>query len=67
MIPDRDIWASANLLIKRYGLDATVQAAMRADDLLAEGDVEGAATWRAIVRAIEKLQAREPGEEEAVQ
>jgi len=29
---------------------------MRADELLAEGDIDGAATWRAIIRAIEELQ-----------
>ena len=29
---------------------------MRADELLADGNVDGAATWRAIIRAIEELQ-----------
>jgi hypothetical protein len=43
MIQDRDIWASANLMLKRYGEDATLQAAQCADDLLAEGDADGAA------------------------
>ena len=42
--------------MKRYGTDAALEAGMRADALLAEGDVEGVATWRAIIRAIEELQ-----------
>ena len=43
-------------MVKRHGDDAAIQAGMRADELLAEGDVDGAATWRAIIRAIEELQ-----------
>ena len=31
MVPDIDIWRSANLYVKRYGADAEVQAAMQAD------------------------------------
>lgn len=67
MIPERDIWTAAQLLPKRYGPDAAVQAAVRAATLLAEGDHNGAAVWRAIILAIEKLQAEKPGEGEAVQ
>jgi len=43
-------------MVKRYGEDATIQAGKLADELLAEGDVDGAATWRAIIRAVEELQ-----------
>ena len=60
MIPDREIWQAANLMIKRIGADAGTQAAMRADELLDAGDVEGAATWRAILRAIDQVQAIRP-------
>ncbi len=31
MIPDLDIYRSANVLVKQYGEDAPIQAAMRAD------------------------------------
>ena len=41
MVDDLDIWRAANLLIKRYGSDAAVQAAMRADELQADGDSDG--------------------------
>ncbi len=38
MIPDIDIYRSANLLIKRYGPDAPIHAAMRADSVSATGN-----------------------------
>lgn len=34
---------------------------MQADTLLAAGDLDGSATWRKIVKAIEVLQSTEPG------
>ena len=60
MIPDLDVWRAAQLMVKRHGEDAAIRAGMRADELLAEGDTEGAATWRAIIRAIEELQRLMP-------
>ena len=41
-------------------------AAMRADDLMAEGDADGAAAWRAIIKAIEELQRNAPRDGEAL-
>lgn len=37
---------------------------MRADALLARGDVEGAAVWKRIVAAIDELQRQQPRGEE---
>lgn len=37
-----------------------LQAAMQADALLEAGDMDGAAVWRKIVKAVEVLQATEP-------
>ncbi len=34
MIPDLDIYRSANLLVKQHGQDAPIHAAMRADAML---------------------------------
>ena len=34
MIPDLDIYRSANLIVKHHGEDALSQAAMRADAML---------------------------------
>lgn len=52
-------------MIRRYGNDAVIQAAMRGDALLAKGDLERLLVWLAIIRAIERLQASEPGASEA--
>ena len=57
---------SGTALIKRYGEDAPIQATMRADKLLDEGDMEGSALWRQILAAIEELLRQEPGEGEGV-
>ena len=60
MIADADVWRAANLLIKQHGDDAPIHAAMRADELLAAGDLEGIAVWKAIIRAIDELLTTEP-------
>jgi len=36
-----DIWRDANLLIRRHGANAELEAAKRADLMLARGDDEG--------------------------
>ena len=43
MIYDREIWQAAGVMVKRYGEDAATEAAMRADELLDEGDMDGSA------------------------
>lgn len=55
VIPEIDIWRAATLMLKRYGDKALEESATRADQLDAEGDPDGAVTWRLIVRAIEQL------------
>lgn len=52
-----DIYRSAKLYIDQYGVDASVHAAMKADEMMRAGDLEGYAVWMQIGRAIEKLQA----------
>jgi hypothetical protein len=54
VIPDRDVWAAALLMVKRYGDDAMLEAAQRADQLLDEGDMAGAETWHWILNAVER-------------
>ena len=66
MIPDIDIWRAAMILVKRYGDDATVEAAQRADKLQEDGDHDGAITWHRILDAIGRLQAKAPAEGEKV-
>jgi hypothetical protein len=56
---DLDIYRSANELIKQHGEVADIEAAMRADERLAAGDMEGEAVWLRIVKAIEELLSEE--------
>ncbi len=59
MVDDLDIYRSANELIKQHGDKALVHAAMRADELAADGDMDDWAVWLRIVKAIEELQSQE--------
>ncbi len=66
MIPDIDIWRSAQVLVKQHGQDAPIHAAMRADAMLDKGGLDGYAAWKRILRAVEELQGTEPKSGEAV-
>jgi hypothetical protein len=66
MISERDVWVSANVLVKRFGADAKPEPAKRADELLADGDMEGERVWLRIIRAIEELQRAERRDGETV-
>ncbi len=59
MTSDLDIYRSANELIKQHGDAADIEAAMRADELAADGDMEGRAVWLRILKAIEELLSEE--------
>lgn len=59
-ITSRDIQATALLCIKRHGASAGYFAAGRADELLEQGALTGAAVWRKIVAEIDRLQSLEP-------
>ncbi len=65
MTSNFDIYRAANDLVKQRGDDAPIEAAMRADELAADGDMEGRAVWLRIVKAIEELPSEErPGDAE---
>ncbi len=66
MTSDLDIYRAANELIKQHGEDAPILAAMRADELMETGDMEGRAVWLGIVKAIEELLSEERPEGEKV-
>jgi hypothetical protein len=55
MIDDLDIFRAADVLIKRHGADAAIDAARRADEYLAAGDLEGCAVWKRILAAVLEL------------
>ncbi len=63
---DLDIYRSANELIKQFGDAADIEAAMRADERLAAGDMDGEADWLRILKAIEELLSEERPEGEKV-
>ncbi len=56
---DLDIYRAANEHIKQYGEAADIEAAMRADERLAAGDMEGEAVWLRIGKAVEELLSEE--------
>ena len=51
MILDLDIYRTANLLVKRHGQDAPLHAAMRADELLEAGDLDGGTVWNPVLQS----------------
>ncbi len=66
MIHDRDIWRAASLLLKQYGIDASNQAAQRADESLNHRNLEGYVVWRRVFAAVENLARTKPVEGEHV-
>lgn len=50
---------AAKLLVDRYGDEAGIEAAKRADDMLEQGDMEGKAVWQRILAAVPELQSTE--------
>jgi hypothetical protein len=55
VIPEIDIWRTANLMLKRYGEKTFEDSRTRADVLAADGDHDGASTWRRITAAVVQL------------
>ena len=64
MTTEIDVYRSAHALIQQHGEVAAIEAAMKADAMLDEGNLDGAAVWRLIVAAINDLQREKlkPGE-----
>ncbi len=55
MIPDLDIYRTANVPISDHGEDAPIQAAMRSDELLEVDDLDGYAVFKRVARAAGEL------------
>ena len=61
MTSDIDIYRTANLIIKQRGAqDAEIEAAQRANELLAAGDMDGRGVWLRIVDAVRALSIARP-------
>ena len=54
---DAELWACALAIEREHGPAAFLHAAMRIDELDAEGQGEGAAVWRAVLTRLEALEA----------
>jgi hypothetical protein len=61
ILSDWELWACANETLKRHGEDAPFFAAMRADKLLEQTDLDGARNWLLILDRIEQMLARPDG------
>jgi hypothetical protein len=60
VISEIDIWRAAALMMKRFGNNAPIESGKRADELANAGDNAGAAIWRRIEDASDKLAATTP-------
>jgi hypothetical protein len=64
MTEARHILREAELLMKRYGIDAPLIAARRCDDLRAAGDAEGSEIWWRILEAVAEVWRTTPANDE---
>jgi hypothetical protein len=55
MTTDIDICRSAKVLIDQHGDNAAIHAAIRADQMLKQGDLDGRNVWVRIIEAIHEL------------
>ena len=62
-----DPYRCTNLLIERHGADAEIHAAMRADELDAEGDDAGQSAWMRTLAALGDLRRTTPTHGERIQ
>ncbi len=65
MTSDLDIFRTASVLVREHGKGAALEAAQRADAMLEKSDMEGAAVWKRVLKAVEELQRKERREGEA--
>lgn len=59
LMDQKNLYRSAKLLMDQYGEDASIHAAMRVDQLIEAGDVQGVSVWKRIMKAIEEMTATE--------
>jgi len=60
VIPEIEIWRSANLMVSRYREAAKLESAKRAEELAADGDLAGVAVWLRIIDATGQLAITTP-------
>lgn len=67
IISDREIWACAATILRRYDDAAAFHAGQRADELIAASDIEGQRSWLRILARINELERIEPCKDQMVQ
>ena len=60
MIPDRDLYTAAAMLIREHGEEAHSIATNRAEELKAQGDEAGYAAFTRIAAAVNEIGQLEP-------
>jgi hypothetical protein len=66
-LSEKDILRAAMIMVERHGSEAAFMAGKRAEDLLSDGEVGGAVTWRRVQEAVTRLQAPKPVRGESIQ
>jgi len=60
MVREIEIWRVATLMLQRYGDEADIESAIRAEELADVGDWAGEAVWRRIIDVIGQLENTTP-------
>jgi hypothetical protein len=60
VIPEIEIWRVANLIFTRYGDEALAKGTKQAEELAADGDLAGVATWLRVIDAVRQLAVTTP-------
>lgn len=55
-----DIWRAAKQLVDRYADDAVIEASMRADAALDQGDMFNFGIWKRVAKAAHELKRERP-------
>jgi hypothetical protein len=56
MVDELERWRTAQQLIKQHGPQATLNAAVKASEAIAAGDLEGESLWKDVINKIQQLQ-----------
>jgi hypothetical protein len=67
MVTELDVYHTAQGLLRQYGADSPMRAAMQHGALLERGDLDGAAVWKRVLAAIDVLLQKERRNGQALQ
>jgi len=55
-VAEVNVWKAAAQMVKLFDIDASIEAALRSDAALDEGDTENHRLWLRVMHAIDELQ-----------